>query len=316
MFACLPEGGGTITSGADAGEVNTNCSEGNKDTYYPDIDGDGYGDALAPKDACELPEGYSTNGDDCDDNQPNAYPGAVEVCGDKIDNDCSGSDPCLPNLTAQWSFDDLAGVNSSDGSGTGHIGILQGGLANIGTSMLVFDGVDDYVEVPHAPAFELVAGTVAFWFMPTQVGIEQSMVSKDSSGNDQGGHLSFYHQADGTVRVRLQSNNETYEIISNTPLLPNNWAHVAFMFGGNEGMTLMVNGVVAGVDLYTGGMQRNLEPLVIGAGTGNSGDLVAEPISQPFAGSISDVQMYDRQLYLEEILDLAAVTAPLGGGTL
>ena len=312
LFSCLPEGGGTISTSVDAGPIDTDCSSIQKETYWMDADGDGYGDALAPKEACTVPQGYSANDTDCNDLESSVYPGAVELCGDKLDNDCNGSDPCVGNLTAQWAFDDLAGLSSSDSSGNGHIGILQGGLTNVGASVLVFDGIDDYVEVPNDPSFQLIAGTVAFWFMPSQIGTQQAIVSKDSDGNDAGGHLSFYQQADGTVRVRLQSNNANYEIISATPLLPNNWAHVGFTFGGNEGMRLMVNGVVAGVDPFTGGMQVNREPLVIGAGTDNSGDLVAEPISQPFAGAIADVQIYDRQLFLEEMLDLAAVTAPLG----
>ena len=44
-----------------------------------DADGDGYEDA-----AC--------GGNDCDDSDPGVYPGAPEVCGDGIDQDCDGSD--------------------------------------------------------------------------------------------------------------------------------------------------------------------------------------------------------------------------------
>ena len=39
-------------------------------------------------------DGYKTCGDepDCDDSDPNVHPGAVEICEDGIDNDCSGGD--------------------------------------------------------------------------------------------------------------------------------------------------------------------------------------------------------------------------------
>ena len=55
--------------------------------WFPDLDGDGYGDALAPIGGCEGPSGYVDQAYDCDDTNADVSPGAEEVC-DGIDNDC------------------------------------------------------------------------------------------------------------------------------------------------------------------------------------------------------------------------------------
>ncbi|MCB9760225.1 MAG: putative metal-binding motif-containing protein [Alphaproteobacteria bacterium] len=58
-------------------------------TYYQDVDGDRYGDADYPTEACATPTGYADTSDDCDDADAAVNPGATEVC-DSVDNDCDG----------------------------------------------------------------------------------------------------------------------------------------------------------------------------------------------------------------------------------
>ena len=57
------------------------------DTWYADVDNDGYGDPDSALDSCDPPSGYVSNDGDCEDSTEAAYPGATEIC-DEIDNDC------------------------------------------------------------------------------------------------------------------------------------------------------------------------------------------------------------------------------------
>ncbi len=91
-------------------EIDNNCNdlidEGLVRTYWPDLDGDGFGDPLSPIQSCEELEGYINNNQDCDDSNAEINPFAEELC-DEIDNNCNyGIDEgCFeePEDTAQTS---------------------------------------------------------------------------------------------------------------------------------------------------------------------------------------------------------------------
>ena len=61
-------------------------------TFYADSDGDGYGDADATLLSCDVPSGYTSDDQDCDDDDAGVSPSATDVPQDGIDQDCSGSD--------------------------------------------------------------------------------------------------------------------------------------------------------------------------------------------------------------------------------
>jgi len=73
-------------------EIDNNCN-GQTDegcaVYYYDSDNDGYGDQGSSVVAVIQPEGYVTNDQDCDDNDPAIHPGAPGTYGGK-DNNCNG----------------------------------------------------------------------------------------------------------------------------------------------------------------------------------------------------------------------------------
>jgi len=58
--------------------------------FYADMDGDGFGDPNVILNECTAMAGYVMDNTDCDDTDPNNYPGNVEICGDGLDNNCDG----------------------------------------------------------------------------------------------------------------------------------------------------------------------------------------------------------------------------------
>ena len=74
------------------------------ETYYLDSDGDGYGDPSDSTESESQPSGYVTDNTDCDDTDASIHPGATEIRGDGIDQDCNGSDSSLVELDFDPSF--------------------------------------------------------------------------------------------------------------------------------------------------------------------------------------------------------------------
>ena len=58
---------------------------------YLDTDGDGFGDDATITLSCpdDIPDSYTTDGNDCDETDPSINPAASETCGDDVDNNCN-----------------------------------------------------------------------------------------------------------------------------------------------------------------------------------------------------------------------------------
>ncbi|MFC1611892.1 putative metal-binding motif-containing protein [Myxococcota bacterium] len=93
----------TVTAGHVTGRgsrcaVDTDCSDGVDCTMDTCVDGV----CVFWEDFCDLDgDGLSPAEGDCDDNDPNVFPGAAEMCGDGIDQDCDNvvDEGCVSDWT-------------------------------------------------------------------------------------------------------------------------------------------------------------------------------------------------------------------------
>ncbi len=139
-----------------------------------DEDGDGYGEGCAP-------------GPDCDDGDASVHPGALELPGDRVDQDCDGRpDNCPPYApdaatVALWHLDG-SGPVVADATAAGRDGTAYGAtraLDGVFAAAFRFDGVDDRA-VFNQRNLAYDTFTVEFWVRTTASG--GVMVCRDIVG--------------------------------------------------------------------------------------------------------------------------------------
>ena len=119
--------------------------------FFLDADGDGFAGDAHTLEACEPPDGYHTDAEDCDDLDPAVNPDATEICGNGVDDDCDGSPgACALGATVDLSSDatvQFTGAGSTNGpyargegdhNGDGYSDILLGDEA--GDDLFLLNG--------------------------------------------------------------------------------------------------------------------------------------------------------------------------------
>jgi hypothetical protein len=135
-------------------DCDTSIDEGLTATYYRDFDGDGYGMASSGTTvACSVPVGYVSNNTDCHDGNASMYPGATEIIGDGIDQNCNAMEVCYadvdndgyrPNSTATVTSSDMDCADAGEAVSTDPATDCNDNDFNLNPGMIdICNGLDD-----------------------------------------------------------------------------------------------------------------------------------------------------------------------------
>lgn len=166
--------------------------------------------------------------------------------------------------------------------------------ANLGS--IVFDGTNDYVDLPSLIPRIYTNFTISLWVYPTRISIPTTNISLITTDWSAGGtNYMIYQQNNkfiGAIGNGISAQDPV--LTSNTTIVANTWYNVTLLCNGTS-QTLYVNGIndVSQIGLYSGGLTSNPRRLA----TDNIGTA-----GYFFQGNISNALFYNRALSAQEIL--------------
>ena len=209
-----------------------------------------------------------------------------------------------PCLVGRWKLDETLGLTAADSSGSGNDGTLTNMIGNEWTTGILgggldFDGLNDSVEVPDDPGFDIPNEiTVAAWINPGDASAWRTILSKFASGARKDIYWYLYGGRIGIALAGPRDNDWTTSITIPT----GNWIHVAATYDGscirmyknavNEDTLSGLSGAVMLAD------SSSDQSFYIGKNT---------VWGEYFDGTIDDVRIYSCALNDEEVFQLASI---------
>ncbi len=227
------------------------------------------------------------------DSDGDGFPDALE--------EASGSDPRLAqsvprvnnHLVGHWGLDDGQGLAVADATTNALTGKLSGQVLPVWDEKegsLVFDGVQNYVEIPDAPPLRRSRGFAVTVWVKADPHADGVVVGKWPSQGLAGSYS--LGLVDGHVVMELSVNGHYCPLISEDVLPDDGWHQLAAVYDEFE-MRLYLNGRKVAATHPGGPLDEAPVPLLLGL----------------HKGRLADVRLYDRGLNDRRIAAIYQVTA-------
>ena len=223
-------------------------------------------------------------------------------------NDCGFSNTCSQTITVVSCVPPPTNMVAwwpGDGNGSDIIGGNNGTLMNGVTfaqgkvgQAFSFDGTNDYVEIPHSAAFNLLSGhTVDLWVKLDAypvLGSYTPLVSKWVSGSEDKGLAIF---PTGKISYYLFNTFGGVPLSSSTVLALGTWYHIAATYDGTTAK-IYINGLMDASKPASGDVSDGIGKLYFGYNP----DLFASGVSlSPFKGLADEIEWFNRALTTNEV---------------
>jgi len=256
-----------------------NAAIGAATTWYRDADADGFGNANQSTLSCTQPSGYVSSNSDCDDTKATVRPGATEVCGNGIDDDCDGfiDENCTP------------------------------------ATALNFDGADDYVNLGTSSTLKPTAAfTYEAWVKPENFsdawgGAGFIMADGRDCCGYSGGGMGMHLIAGQTPRFKFSRHGNSEVAEPGSSRAVGQWQHLAMTFDGTS-LKLYQDGVLAGSTTFAATtVKPGVEPLQLSRHFWLGGGFY-------FHGSMDEIRIWNRALCQGEIQNYKDNELPFTSG--
>jgi glycerophosphoryl diester phosphodiesterase len=203
----------------------------------------------------------------------------------------------LPNTIAAWDMNEPDGTTLTDYSGNANHATLHNGLgyaAGQSGNGLIFDGVDDYGQVPASPSLDIngEAVSLSLWarldYLPAELPGAYGPTYDSQADN----YVIYEDKGNNELRFKVTTNKSAERPgIPAADLRKNVWLHLVGVYDGAKAMIYM-NGQLKDSHNLTG----IVKPGQIG--------LMGDSPGSYFKGSIDEIQIFNRALTPEEIFFL------------
>jgi len=213
-----------------------------------------------------------------------------------VPEDINNADVCQPDCIDMECGDDGCG-NSCGECGEGQI-CVAGSCSGSGCGALSFDGVDDYVEVPHSDKLSMTSDfTLEIWFRAETTTSDRSLLRKGSGA----ANYFVWLLDDMTLACGMyvtDADENAYYAQGAISIEADVWHHVAMTFSGGSVLVYLDVSIYASSDI-PGSIYTNTQPLTFGYGYPGIWS------KSHFSGSLSQVRLWSRALSQTEVTDKA-----------